>query len=503
MIKKIKLYGALVAVALSTTSCLDKYPDDAILAGDAITSVETANQAVIGIYAKFKSSALYSGYLTLLPDIQTDLVYAVQGYSNNHGEIWRWNDIHGTNRSVEAVYGELYSVIGRCNFFFQEIEKLEPTIMDDNLLDKLQMYKGEAYTARALAYSELIKLYCKAYESEEQASKELGVVLVSKYKGNDTPRRATLQESYEFVLNDLAKAAEYLTMDDESVQLYNSEYFNIGVVNSLYARIYLYMREWNLAVEYSSKVIDSGYYKLASASTRYTGNFTYYTYMWGYDSSTEVIWKVGFNTTSYGGALGQSFLNYDFYSYKPDYVPAKWVLNSYDSADLRYSAFFGTVTTGYSHRLTWPLLFKYYGNQNFLSSNILHVNMPKVFRLSEQYLIRAEANSELGNYAKAGDDITTLRKARYATYGTATSISASNWFEVISTERVKELYMEGFRLNDLKRWKKGFTRTSQESTVSPGNTLKVSAEDVRFVWPIPQHELESPGADIQPNESNK
>ena len=225
--------------------------------------------------------------------------------------------------------------------------------------------------------------------------------------------------------------------------------------------------------------------------------------MWGYDSSTEVIWKVGFNTTSYGGALGQSFLNYDFYSYKPDYVPAKWVLNSYDSADLRYSAFFGTVTTGYSHRLTWPLLFKYYGNQNFLSSNILHVNMPKVFRLSEQYLIRAEANSELGNYAKAGDDITTLRKARYATYGTATSISASNWFEVISTERVKELYMEGFRLNDLKRWKKGFTRTSQESTVSPGNTLKVSAEDVRFVWPIPQHELESPGADIQPNESNK
>ena len=62
MIKKIKLYGALVAVALSTTSCLDKYPDDAILAGDAITSVETANQAVIGIYAKFKSSALYSGY---------------------------------------------------------------------------------------------------------------------------------------------------------------------------------------------------------------------------------------------------------------------------------------------------------------------------------------------------------------------------------------------------------------------------------------------------------
>ena len=130
--------------------------------------------------------------------------------------------------------------------------------------------------------------------------------------------------------------------------------------------------------------------------------------------------------------------------------------------------------------------------------------MPKPFRLSEQYLIRAEANCHLGasGISQAAKDLTTLRVARYSAYG-STSLTADNWQETISNERVRELYMEGFRLQDLKRWKKGFKRNAQPSTVAPGNTLKIEANDPLFVWPIPQHELQSPDADMQPNESNK
>ena len=88
MIRKIKLYIALVAVLLSASSCLDKYPQDAIPQDDAIKTVSDVRQALIGIYAQFKNSSLYSGYLTLLPDIQTDQVYAVKGYTLS---INRWN----------------------------------------------------------------------------------------------------------------------------------------------------------------------------------------------------------------------------------------------------------------------------------------------------------------------------------------------------------------------------------------------------------------------------
>ena len=62
--------------------------------------------------------------------------------------------------------------------------------------------------------------------------------------------------------------------------------------------------------------------------------------------------------------------------------------------------------------------------------------------------------------------------------------------------------MEGFRLQDLKRWHLGFERTPQTSCVSEGGSLKVEPDDPRFVWPIPRNETEAPGSEIQPNESN-
>ena len=65
MIKKFKLYILLAAVVLSTTSCLDKMPEDSIPFDEAIQTVDDVNLAVIGIYDAFKSSSLYSGSLTM------------------------------------------------------------------------------------------------------------------------------------------------------------------------------------------------------------------------------------------------------------------------------------------------------------------------------------------------------------------------------------------------------------------------------------------------------
>lgn len=507
--KKNLLYTFLLALALSVSSCLDKYPENAILADDAITTIDEADQAVIGIYSSFLSGALYSGYLTLLPDIQTDLVYAVNGYTNTYGDIWRWNDILATNSQIESVYAALYTVIGRCNFLLDNAENMRKKMTDDDALDQLDVYCGEAYFARALAYSELIKQFCKAYESDADAQNELGVVLRTHYYSDEPIKRASLYDSYQQVLSDLELAEKALALGDDydiavDGYMYNSTYFNEYTVCALRARIALYMKKYDEAIKYSTKVIDSGHYFLSSATQLYDSQYSYYQYMWTSDNSTEVIWKIGFTSTSYGGALGQVFFNYDYNSMKPDYVPAQWVLSLYDSNDLRYSTFFQTFTTGHTHGLTWPLLAKYWGNEGLYNeAQLLHVSMPKVFRLSEQYLIRAEAYVMNEDFAKAGKDITTLRKARYSTYGTSTAISKDKAMKIVEEERVKELFMEGFRLMDLKRWHKGFERTPQEQSLENGSSLVVEKDDPLFVWPIPQHEIESPGAEIEPNESNK
>ena len=242
MIRKIKLYIVLVAVLLSASSCLDKYPQDAIPQEEAIKTVSDVRQALVGIYAQFKNASLYSGYLTLLPDIQTDLVYAVKGYTNIYGDVWR-NEILAINKQVEYVYGGLYTVIGRCNFVLDNIAAVEANTSDDEQLDKLDTYKGHIYFARALAYSELLKCFCKAYDSDEEAANELGVVLQSSYVNPGPVKRASLKDSYQFVLDDLAKAAEYLAADDDDTAvIYNSAYFTVGTVNALYARMYCICR---------------------------------------------------------------------------------------------------------------------------------------------------------------------------------------------------------------------------------------------------------------------
>ena len=404
--------AAVIAVAFSLTSCLEKLPGDFILEEEGMKTLSDAEQTLTGIYTAYMSGALYSGYLTLCPDIQADLVYAVQGNTNTYGTLWQW-DIRSTNSEIEAVYAALYRIIGRCNFYLDKVDGLRASLTDDAEIQYLDYYTGEVYCARALAYSELIKCFCKAYDPAT-AETELGVVLADSYSGEKPAKRASLKESYEFVINDLKKAEEML---DEENDGYDAPYFTNASAHAIHARIALYMQDWDAAVEHATVLVESDAFALASARSYVTADQTYLQYMWTNDASFEGIWRIGYTATSYGAAQGSVFLNFttDYTYYYPDYVPAQWVLNLYSSGDMRYNAYFANAQTGYPHQLVWPLLIKYYGNEALMQNMIYHVNMPKPLRLAEQYLIRAEAYCRKGNYSAASADLTALREARFST----------------------------------------------------------------------------------------
>ena len=341
-------------------------------------------------------------------------------------------------------------------------------------------------------------------------------MLATKVSGNEL-KRASMKASYEFVLADLDKAAELLKIDeDDQTDISNLGYFSEYTVYALRARVCLYMKDWDGAIEYASKVIDSKRYQLSGVNTSVGTDangtaVSAFRYMWQYDNATEIIWKVAFTSTSYGGALGTVFFNtIQSGVYKPDYVPARWVLDSYTSSDGRYDTYFQTVTTAHTHRLSWPLLAKYFGNQNFINLNMYGITMPKVFRLAEQYLIRAEAYCRKDNpdYGKASTDLTTLLKSRYGSEFGSISVGKDSWFTEINEERVKELYMEGFRLQDIKRWSAdglmdGFSRKAQSESLSNGDHISIKGDDYRFVWPIPKTEVDLPGSGIEQNDGYK
>ena len=516
VINKIQLTVAATVMMLTVVSCLEKYPSSSIPEDQAMQTLNDAEQHVNGIYATLLSPSLHSGLLTLLPDIQSDMVYAVEGNTNTYGNFWRWQ-IRSTDSEIEAVYGSLYAVIGNCNFFLDRVDAVMERLTDDDDIDLLETYIGEVYAIRALCYSELLKCYCKAYDPATAASIP-GVVLRTKYFEPEPVVRASLQKSYEFVLEDLARAEQRLS-DDDDENLACSPYMTLSAAHAIHARVALYMQDWDTAIEYASKPIArTNCYELASVrDTSTSDGASWFDYMWAYDSSYEVIWRIGFTATTYGGALGQVFLNFtnDYTYFYPDYVPASSVLNSFEPGDERKDSYFADssagIVIGYSNGMNWPLLVKYYGNRSLIGNYVYHVSMPKPLRLAELYLIRAEAYCRTNQYVRAGSDLSTLRAARFSSGGTV-SVNEQNWLQTIANERLKELYMEGFRLHDLKRWgaeyaelNGGYTisRTPQSYSQPEGSSLKVLPDDPMLVWPIPQHEIEAPGSNLEPNESNK
>ena len=90
-----------------------------------------------------------------------------------------------------------------------------------------------------------------------------------------------------------------------------------------------------------------------------------------------------------------------------------------------------------------------------------------------------------------------LRKSRIPGYEER-SYSGAELIKQIKDERTKELFGEGFRFTDLKRWNEGFKRSEAQdkniiNNAGSANTelLAKDASDFRWVWPVPQAEIDS------------
>lgn len=100
-------------------------------------------------------------------------------------------------------------------------------------------------------------------------------------------------------------------------------------------------------------------------------------------------------------------------------------------------------------------------------------------RIGEAYLIKAEAELQTGNTAEAKKVLNTLQEMRGATPTDAT-------LDDIWKERRKELYGEGFALNDMKRLHKPLKRTGPDQWAG---VKELPANSPRFMLPIPNTEM--------------
>lgn len=493
-----------------TTSCdgfLTETPETAVPEAEAMSTLKAAEEVCIGVYSTFKNPALYSGTLVQAPEVQSDLFYAAKGYTNRFGNFYRW-EVNANDAELLSVYGGLYQIVNRCNFYLDHEAEVRSRLTAKSDIAQIDKFTADVCFMRAYAYSDLIRLFCQAYDPATAAS-TLGVPMYLHYREGDGSTvikpRQSLDSCYAQVLADLTRAEEL-----EPRVGSNTQFVTKGAIMALRARVLLNMQRWAEAEEYATKVIDmkngSGrIYALASPFKKVidpSGAVSdEYTQMWKFDTADEIIWRIQFSTTDMGGSIGNLYMGITSGRYNPNFFPADWLLNSYTRGDVRYETFFVIVNTILG--VSWEVMKKFPGNPEIDgTSGVFYTNMPKMLRLSETYLIRAEARCMQDKIDLGCQDLSELQSKRIPEYGGSRYTTRESLLKAIQDERAKELIGEGFRLTDLKRWNLGFERTPQTGTIEGPNynALKVLPGSKRFTWLLPEHEITASHGIVVQNE---
>lgn len=486
-----KLSIILVVMLFMVSACEDflvKNPHDQVATEQAIQTLQDAKVALNGVYDGFKSASYYGRNFVAYSDVQADVVQSVIGYSNQLGEIYKWSYL-SDNGGITNAWDLMYTVIVRASNVIDALPNIEGEPAELNQIE------GEARLARAIAHFDLVKAFAKAY-TQSNPGTDLGVPIIEHFEIAQ-PERNSIQEVYDFCLSEAATAATL--MADNGADDVASVFLTPVAAEAFMARVNLYMGEWADAVDHATNVIDNSNYALASDSAEYADMFLN-------DVGPEVIFRVGLTKADYNGRfIGYNYYNSSQGAPNSDYIPSQWIIDAFGANDFRSGIAFRHMTTKFGW--DWDLVWKYPGNPLFYDDPEVttNANMYKMFRLSEMYLIRAEANAELDNDAIALQDYNDLRRNRIEGY-VDESLSGDPLKTAIWDERQRELCFEGHRLWDLKRKGLGFTRVpvvhpTEGTITNPGpsqSQLSVTAADLRWQWPIPDEELKA-NENITPN----
>jgi tetratricopeptide (TPR) repeat protein len=443
--KKTYIYNLIFASMLlaASSSCkkaLDVDPVDTIEQSQALLTSKDVEVALVGTYSALGSRNLYGGRPFLMADFlaNTDAIEWYGTYEELTQTINK--SILKTNTFVDNVWAAGYTTINDANNVLSALSKVDAA--------KKNKVEGEAKFIRGAVYFDLVRLFGKAYNDGSPAT-NLGVPIVL------TPTTAVTDASYvsrATVAAVYAQAIADLTEAEAKLPATNGFFATKYSAAGMLARIYLQMGNFAAAAAAANRVIASNSYTLTPA---FIDAFPTMGSTPGVNTTEDVF---SIQVTTLTGFNGYNeFYGSSTYGGRGDAVIAQlWIDNTYAVNDDRINAFYDDGDM-YTSKYANP-----YGNVS-------------VMRLSEMYLIRAEANVRLAPAAPVGgrtplQDLAVVRGRAGLTTTTATLANILN-------ERKLELAFEGFALHDAKR-----TQTNIGSIAWNSNAL---------VFPIPQREMDA------------
>lgn len=433
------------------------------------SEVSALEPAMNGIYNLMFS--FYDRYHILYSEICADALIL----SASSGGTWvdYQNFVATSNYETSAVgyiWKSGYEIINNANQVIHWAPVLKESYPHD--VEMIDNVTASAYFVRALIHFDLCRVYGQNYTYTDNAG-HLGVAIRDKIPSlSETIARSTVKQCYQQCLDDINMA-----LQTYSNCAYDAFRPTPLACKALLARIYLYMNDMTNAEKYASEVIAQ---KNLTPRNEYLEMFCD-----PQEVGEEAIYRLnGFDQTN---SLNSMF---DYLS--PDARPASGLLAKFADDDIRKQLF------SYSYSGTdYPnVMLKYTCTADVKSDEDRYYNL-SVFRLSEMYLIRAEARCALGILDGAESDLKAL--IARATGRNVSEIdlawsTANELDSLINEERQKELCFEGHRFFDIARRHEDLIRDgSTTSTVS-----RLEYPDNRFVLQIPYVEIDA-NHDMQQN----
>lgn len=467
--KKIFFAAAtLLALVLASTSCnMDTKLYNQSDANKGAEKVQDVEVLLGGVMNELGGHRFLGRNVIALSDMCSDI--AVANPSTGHFvdlNTWQFLDTDG---DLNAIYTSGFVVIHNAtlgiidaNRLMDEAKKKEAEATNDAAKAtakqdqaKLSTALSQLYGLKAYAYFYLTTIFSKAYSPAHL--NELGMVLVP----NDAtivPKtqltRASVKDTWAFILDLLAKAQSF-----ENTQA-SPLFINPVNLKALEARVHLYMRNWAGAAEAADAAIAKLNPPIAAAGDYYA--------KWQTTAvGPEDVFTIA---KADNDNLSANALNTLYGSYKGAVSPA--ILTLFGEKDFRKAMIKGTHPMKYDGTATAQAV-----------SNI------PVMRTSELYLIAAEAYAMQGNLEMAKTKLLPIA-SRNAEITSADKLPAGKdeLLKFIADERVRELFVEGHRLYDLRR---------TEATANIGS--QPDYKPYNFVFPIPDSEIKS-GFMTQQNE---
>ena len=479
---------AALSMTLSLTACGDSWLEtdfyDGLEQESALNTPSHVEFALNGAYRQLMYYCFAGNYSTMIGDIASDLTYQLSSASYSHFRTLNRFTYTANDTYLLYIWQYGYEVIDDAARVIEACELLYPTAEQEEL-PLLKRYEAEARCLRAYSSLVLANVFCHQVKVAGQDYSSMpGIVLVDKpIKPFETVSRSTIGETYRQITSDLLTAIGLFENYDYDYYMLDGSHFNVYYFNEesaygLLARAYTYLEQWDEAAEAAENAISiSGIYQLAyddlDYEDLYSGDTTNWESMLALAINDQDNWSAN--------SCGTLFTTYRW-------MCSPYLYNLYGSEDCRLS-----IMTWYSPwNYFWGGKFNFgYGNSAYATNYL--INAP------EMYLIQAEAYANMNQIEDAQSSLFVVAH-RNAAIETPEDLPStqSGILSFLKEERARELFQEGHRLWDLRRWGEPANLYATSAPQVGYRYTNVNVSDI--VFPIPADEINA-GYGVTQNEN--